>query len=61
MGVRDYLDKNQDLNREAFIKAVRRQLERIRPAKRERRLHQGLAEFREAVEKVLPLSRRRRP
>ncbi len=26
MGVRDYLDKNQDLNRETFLKAVRRQL-----------------------------------
>jgi DNA-binding NarL/FixJ family response regulator len=55
MGVRDYLDKNQDLNRETFLSAVRRQLERIRPAKRERRLHQSLVAFREAVEKVLPL------
>ena len=51
----DYLDKNQDLNRETFLKAVRRQLERIRPAKRERQLHQSLVAFREAVEKVLPL------
>ena len=55
MGVRDYLDKNQDLNRDTFLPAVRRQLERIRPAKRERRLHQELVAFREAVEKVLPL------
>jgi two-component system, NtrC family, nitrogen regulation response regulator NtrX len=55
MGVRDYLDKNQDLNRETFLKAVRRQLERIRPARRERRLHQSLVAFRSAVEKVLPL------
>src|SRR6185436_7301232 len=55
MGVRDYLDKNQDLNRQTFLTAVRRQLDRIRPAKRERRLHQGLVAFREAVEKVLPL------
>src|SRR5690348_9510932 len=55
MGVRDYLDKNQDLNRTTFLNAVRRQLERIRPAKRERQLHQGLVAFREAVEKVLPL------
>src|SRR5205807_8234433 len=37
MGVRDYLDKNQDLNRESFLAAVGRQLHRIRPAKRERR------------------------
>jgi ActR/RegA family two-component response regulator len=55
MGVRDYLDKNQDLDRETFLAAVRRQLERIRPAKRERRLHRSLVAFREAVDKVLPL------
>jgi two-component system, NtrC family, nitrogen regulation response regulator NtrX len=55
MGVRDYLDKNQGLNRQSFLNAVRRQLERIRPAKRERQMHQGLIEFRSAVEKVLPL------
>jgi hypothetical protein len=36
---------------------VNRQLERIRPAKRERQLHQGLVAFRSAVEKVLPLVR----
>jgi ActR/RegA family two-component response regulator len=55
MGVRDYLDKNQDLDRATFLKAVRRQLDRIRPARRARRLHQGLVAFRAAVEKVLPL------
>lgn len=55
MGVRDYLDKNQDLNRTTFLAAVRRQLERIRPARRAKRLHQGLLVFRSAVEKVLPL------
>ncbi len=55
MGVRDYLDKNQDLDRTTFVKAVRRQLDRIRPARRARRLHQGLVAFRSAVEKVLPL------
>src|SRR5919109_2049576 len=55
MGIRDYLDKNQDLNRQSFLAAVRRQLEHIRPAKRERRLHQSLRAFREAVEKVVPL------
>jgi ActR/RegA family two-component response regulator len=55
MGVRDYLDKNQDLDRDTFLRAVRRQLEHIRPAKRERRLHRSLVAFREAVEKVLPL------
>src|SRR5439155_8772692 len=57
MGVRDYFDKNQDLNRETFLAAVRRQLDRIRPLKREHRLHQSLVAFREAVEKVVPLVR----
>jgi two-component system nitrogen regulation response regulator NtrX len=55
MGVRDYLDKNQDLDRDTFLRAVRKQLDRLRPAKRERRLHRSLMAFREAVEKVLPL------
>jgi two-component system, NtrC family, nitrogen regulation response regulator NtrX len=55
MGVRDYLDKNQGLDRNTFLTAVRRQLERIRPAKRARQMHQGLVAFRSAVEKVLPL------
>jgi ActR/RegA family two-component response regulator len=55
MGVRDYLDKNQDLNRRTFLETVERQLKAIRPARRERRLHQGLVAFREAVEKILPL------
>src|SRR5215213_1867107 len=55
MGVRDYLDKNQDLNRDTFLAAVRTQLDRIRPAKRHRELHRQLAAFRSAVEQVLPL------
>src|SRR5580692_797320 len=55
MGVRDYLDKNQDLNRDTFINAVRRQLVRIVPAKRQREFTNSLLAFREAVEKVLPL------
>jgi ActR/RegA family two-component response regulator len=57
MGVRDYLDKNQDLDRTTFLQAVRKQLAHIGPAKRERRLHQSLVAFRETVEKVLPLVR----
>jgi len=55
MGVRDYLDKNQDLSRDTFLHAVRKQLDAIRPAKRERRLHDTLVAFREAVEKIVPL------
>src|SRR3954454_2570925 len=55
MGVRDYLDKNQDLNKDTFLAAVRKQLDRIRPAKLARRINAGLKAFREAVEQVLPL------
>lgn len=56
-GVRDYLDKNQSLTREVLVGTVRRQLERIRPAKRQRAVTANLAAFREAVQKVLPLVR----
>src|SRR5919109_1035550 len=52
MGVRDYLDKNQDLNRDTFLAAVRKQLDRIRPAKQHRELHHQLPAFRSAVEQV---------
>ncbi len=55
MGVRDYLDKNHDLDRTTFLRAVIKQLDRIRPARRERRVREGLEAFRSAVEKVLPL------
>ena len=54
MGVRDYLDKNADLTRETFLAAVRRQLARIRPLKRQRELQRSLAAFREAVEQIVP-------
>ena len=55
MGVRDYLDKNHDLNRETFLRAVKKQLDRIRPAKQARRLQRSLQEFRASIEKTLPL------
>jgi len=57
MGVRDYLDKNQNLTRETFLAAVRKQLDRIIPAKRHRELNLRLNEFRGSVEKILPLVR----
>src|SRR6476661_2194790 len=44
-GVRDYLDKDHDLTREKFVAAVQRQLDRIRPAKRQRELNQSLRAF----------------
>lgn len=55
MGVRDYLDKNQNLTRETFLAAVRKQLDRIAPAKRQRELNASVAAFRESVEKILPI------
>ena len=55
MGVRDYLDKNHDLNRDTFLKAIKKQLDRIRPAKQARRLQRSLQEFRASIEKTLPL------
>jgi ActR/RegA family two-component response regulator len=55
MGVRDYLDKTTDLTRERFLAAVHRQLERIRPVKRERQVQQTLLEFRSEVERLLPI------
>ena len=56
MGVRDYLDKNQDLNRETFL-ARRPQATRPHPPGQAaaRSSTDGLAAFREAVEKILPL------
>jgi len=57
MGVRDYLDKNQDLTRESFLKAIRKQLDAILPAKQQREVQRTLREFREAVEQILPLVR----
>lgn len=56
MGVRDYFEKTQkDLTRERFLASVQKQLDQIRPAKRERLLHAQLQTFRETIEKVLPL------
>ena len=55
IGVRDYLDKNQDLTRDNFLNAVRRQLDRILPAKRQREFARRLLAFRQTIEKVLPL------
>lgn len=55
MGVRDYLDKNQSLDRSSFLAAIRKQLDRIAPMKRQRELNRSLGEFRDAVDKVLPL------
>lgn len=55
MGVRDYLDKNHDFNRESLTRSVIKQLDVIRPAKRVRQLHKQLVAFRGAVEQIVPL------
>ncbi len=55
MGVRDYLDKNHDFSRETLIRAVKKQLDILRPAKRMRRLHQTLVAFQGAVQQIVPL------
>lgn len=54
LGVRDYLDKNHELTRERFLAAVKKQLDRIRPLKRERLIHQQLERFRAVVREALP-------
>ncbi len=55
MGVRDYLDKNRDLRRETLLAVVRRQLEQIRPAKRERQHLERVRQFQQALEAIVPL------
>lgn len=54
LGVRDYLDKSHDFTRDRFLASVRKQLDRIRPLKRERLIHQQLDRFRAVVREVLP-------
>ncbi|MSR31971.1 MAG: response regulator [Gemmataceae bacterium] len=49
MGVRDYLDKNQELTRETFLAAVKKQLDWIRPVKRQRNFFEALKAFRDNV------------
>ncbi|MGL4421932.1 MAG: response regulator, partial [Gemmataceae bacterium] len=56
-GVRDYLDKNHELNRETFLGAVHRQLGFIGPARRQRQVNESLARFRTTVEAILPIVR----
>jgi len=54
LGVRDYLDKNHDLTKEFFLTAVRKQLEYLRPRKRESEIHHQLVRFRTLVQEALP-------
>jgi len=61
LGVRDYLDKNQGLTRETFLGVVRRQLERIRPARVQRRVNEGMAAFHRPSSRCCLSSARRPP
>lgn len=54
LGVRDYLDKSHDFTRDRFLASVRKQLDRIRPLKRERLIRQQLERFRAVVGEALP-------
>ena len=54
LGVRDYLDKSHELTRDRFLASVRKQLDRIRPLKRERLIFQQLERFRAVVREALP-------
>lgn len=54
LGVRDYLDKSHELTRDRFLASVRKQLDRIRPLKRERLIHHQLERFRAVVREALP-------
>lgn len=57
LGVRDYFEKNQRLTKDRLVMAVQRQLDKLRPVKRERLVQKQLQAFRSAVEQVLPLVR----
>lgn len=49
IGVRDYLDKAQDLTREKFLAAVTKQLDRLRPAKNQRKIFRFLESFKQTI------------
>lgn len=54
LGVRDYLDKNHELTRERFLATIGKQLEKVRPIKRERDVKRRLERFRAVVKDALP-------
>src|SRR5262245_39855041 len=55
MGVRDYLDKNQDPYRHPVLRSVARKPDRVQPEPAQRAFKQNPRQVREAVEKFLPL------
>lgn len=55
IGVRDYLDKSQDLTREKFLGSVLNQLKKIRPIKSQRAFQKKLEAFKVMVSKSLEM------
>ncbi|WP_162658079.1 response regulator [Tuwongella immobilis] len=55
MGVRDYLDKNQEFTEIKLLDAVRKQLNSIRPIKQRNEFQRRVVAFRDAVQQILPL------
>ena len=55
IGVRDYLDKSQDLTRDKFLDAVFRQLQKLRPQKTQRVFQKKLESFKDMVARSLEL------
>ena len=55
IGVRDYLDKSQDLTRDKFLKAVLNQLQKLRPQKTQRIFQKKLESFKDLVTRSLEL------
>lgn len=55
IGVRDYLDKSQDLTREKFLDVVLKQLQKIRPQKTQRVFQKKLESFKDMVARALEM------
>ena len=55
IGVRDYLDKSQDLTRDKFLNAVLKQLQKLRPQKIQRIFQRKLESFKDMIARSLEL------
>ncbi|MBJ7494919.1 MAG: response regulator [Gemmataceae bacterium] len=55
IGVRDYLDKSQDLTRDKFLEAVLKQLQKLRPQKTQRVFQKKLESFKDMVARALEM------
>ena len=55
IGVRDYLDKSQDLTRDKFLEAVLKQLQKLRPQKTQRVFQKKPESFKDMVARALEM------